>query len=96
MLDKIKLALRRTHSTLDTDIQANIEACMHDLQRVGISQEKANEASVDPLINKAAEVYCKWQYDFNGKGELYRTAYESLRDALSLSRDYAGASEADV
>ena len=32
MLEKIKLALRRGHSKLDADIQADIDACLADLR----------------------------------------------------------------
>lgn len=88
MLDKIKVAMRIFHTMLDTDITSNIDACMLDLQRVGISKEKAVPDSPDALIQKAAELYCKWQYDFNGKGDQFQKAFENLRDALSLCEDY--------
>ena len=88
MLEKIKLSIRRTHNMLDTDISQNIAACMFDMIRVGVSKAKAVEDSEDALIVKAAELYCKWQYDYNGKGEQYQKAYESLRDSLSLCEDY--------
>ena len=89
MLKKIKLSMRISHAMLDTDITSNIAACMLDLQRVGISKAKAIDGSKDALICKAAELYCKWQYDFNAKGEQYKQAYENLRDSLSLCEDYA-------
>lgn len=96
MLEKIKLSMRIIHSMLDTDITSNIAACMLDLKRVGISDAVAVEKSKDPLINKAAELYCKWQYDFAGKGEQYQKAYEKLRDALSLCEDYIEGEKPDV
>ncbi len=88
MLERIRLSLRIYHNALDSDIQGNIDACMFDLIRVGVSKTKAVSTSTDALIYKAAEWYCKWQYDFGGKGEKYKVAYENLRDALSLSEDY--------
>lgn len=96
MLEKIKMSLRIFHNSLDTDITGNINACMFDLQRVGISQAVAVTTSEDALIIKAAELYCKWQYDFNGKGEQHKQAYESLRDALSLCDNYIEREKADV
>lgn len=84
MLDEIKLSLRMFHNELDTDVQSNIDACMIDMQRVGISAEKAASTSDNPLIRAAAKMYCKWQYDFEGKGEQYHQAYEDLRNALSM------------
>ena len=73
---------------LDDDISHNIAACMLDMIRVGISKTKAVSDSQDHLIIKAAELYCKWQYDFNNKGDTYKEAYEKLRDSLSLCEDY--------
>lgn len=88
--------MRIFHAVLDASISMDISACMSDLQRVGISEEHANDASEEPLIIKAAELYCKWQNDFNGKGEQFQRAYENLRDALSLCEDYAERVNADV
>lgn len=96
MLNKIKLSLRISHDALNEDIQSNIEACMLDLQRVGVSKTAAISTSKDALINKAAELYCKWQYDFNGKGEQCKQAYENLRDAISLCDNYIAGGEANV
>ena len=89
MLEKIKLSMRIVHNMLDTDISQNIAVCMLELIRVGVSKAKAVVNSNDALIIKAAELYCKWQYDFNGKGDQYQKAFENLRDSLSLCEDYA-------
>ena len=97
MLDKIKLSMRIFHNVLDSDIKSNIDACMLDLERVGVSKESANHTSEDALIVKAAELYCKWQYDFNSKGDRYEKAYLNLRDAISLCDTYiAGSEQANV
>ena len=79
----IKTALRISHNMLDKDIKRNIGAALFDMNRVGIDIRKKN-----PLIDKACELYCKSQYDFQGKGEQYRKLYEGLRDSLSLAGDY--------
>lgn len=96
MLDKIKLSIRRFHNVLDSEIESNIETCMYDLQRVGVSEKYAVSTSKDPLIYKAAELYCKWQEDYNGKGDQYQKAYEKLRDAISLCDTYAESGDANV
>lgn len=88
MIEAIKLSLRMFHNVLDTEIKNNIDACMLDLQRVGVSETVATDTSEDALIQKAAELYCKWQYDFNGKGDQYKQSYENLRDAISLCNQY--------
>ena len=96
MLEKIKLSVRMFHNVLDTEVQDNISACMLDLQRVGVSANVAKNDSNDALIAKAAELYYKWQIDYNGKGEQYERAYKNLRDSLSLCDDYADGVNADV
>lgn len=83
MLDIIKTSLRISHDKLDSDIQLNIDACMLDMERVGINTRYDND-----LLTKACELYVKWQYDFNKKGEQYKANYVKLRDSLSLSTDY--------
>ena len=61
------------------------------------SKEAAKDSSNDALIIKAAELYCKWQYDFNSKGDRYEKAYLNLRDAISLCDTYiAGSEQANV
>lgn len=96
MLEKIKLSLRIFHNMLDTDITNNIASCMLDLKRVGVGATHAVDTSDDALICKAAELYCKWQYDFGGKGEQFQKAYENLRDAISLCGSYAESVSDDV
>lgn len=82
-LEKIKKDLRISHSKLDEDIQDNIEACKLDLKRVGIDVTKS-----DVLLEKAIKLYIRWQYNFENQADMYRNAYESLRNALSLCEDY--------
>ena len=96
MLEKIKKSMRRFHNILDDEIQQNIDACMLDLKRVGVHEKIAVNDSKDPLIYKAAELYCKWQDDFNGKGDQYKQAYEKLRDALSLCDSYIESGDSNV
>lgn len=96
MLEKIKLSMRIFHTMLDTDITSNIDACMLELKRVGVDPAIAVSDSKDALIIKAAELYCKWQYDFNGKGDQFKQAFENLRDSLSLCDDYAESGKANV
>lgn len=96
MLEKIKLSMRIQHNVLDSNITNNIASCMLDLQRVGVDKTFAVETSEDALIGKAAELYCKWQFDFGGKGEQFMKAYENLRDAISLCGSYAESVGGDV
>lgn len=84
MVEKIRKSLRITHGNFDLEIQSDIDACFLDLKRAGIP----NPNQEDALIYKAVEMYCKWQYDFGGKGDRYEQSYKSLRVGLALSGDY--------
>ena len=86
--EKIKKTLRIRHDSLDEEIEENIVTCLLLLQGVGISPSKACREPEDKLIQKACELYCKWQFDFDGKGERFERAYEGLRDFVSLGGEY--------
>ena len=89
MLEKIRLALRFNTKALDAEINDNIDAALLDLCRVGVDADAEDPKKLaDSLICKACELYCKWQFDFRGKGEQFRQNYESLRDAMSLCSKY--------
>lgn len=90
MLEQIRSALRITHHKLDKDLWLNIDACKLDLQRVGVDISSRYDDGKSAMIQKAIELYVKWQYDYCGKGEQYRKNYETLRDALSLCSDFNG------
>jgi len=84
MLAAVKENLRITTTSLDADLQDDIDAALMDLQRVGIDISDQSQ----PLIIKAVKLYCRWQQDYMGKGEQYCKAYNSLMQALSLAGDY--------
>lgn len=76
----IKRALRVTTPMLNDEILDNIEAAKADMRRLGIDTESDNK-----LIQKAAELYCKWQFDFQGKGEQFMKCYKEMVDSMRLS-----------
>jgi len=88
MLEKIKKSLRISSDLLDDDIQHNIDACLLDLQMAGIRTDVSSE-----LLVKAVELYCKWAFDHNDLGERWYAAYNSLKQAMSLSSIYASSTE---
>lgn len=85
-LAEYKTALRISHHKLDEDLQANINACKKDMERVGIT--KTDDA--DPIIHKVIELYLKGQYNFMAEGEKFDQAYQEMRNGLSLCGDYNG------
>lgn len=78
--EKIRKTMRITHSLLDSEIQNNIEVALSDMDRVGINVKTENK-----LIDKACELYCKAEYNYQEKGEEYMKKYEAVRDSLCLS-----------
>ena len=82
-VEDIRKSMRISHDALNDEISRNLQACLLDLERVGV-----NAAKGGPLIDKACELYCKCQQDYQGKADQYKRSYEELRDAMSLAGDY--------
>lgn len=84
-LEKIKQAIRISHSKLDEDIQADIEACMADLRLCGVIY--ADES--DPLIFNAIKLWCRSLYtDDTAKGAEWLRRYEALKACLMVAEGY--------
>lgn len=85
VLSKIKLALRISHTVLDEDIQADINACLSDLEVCGIIEPQAT----DPLIFNAIKLYCKSLYtDDTAKGAEFLRRYDALKACLMMAEGY--------
>ena len=84
-LTKIKQAIRRSHSKLDEDLQADIDACLADLRAVGVVY--ADET--DPLIYNAIKLWCKASdADDPDKGAEFLRRYEALKSCLQMAEGY--------
>lgn len=92
MLDKVKLALRKTAAVFDDEIEDYITSGIADLRLVGINvPENAGSSSEtlgDPLLDRAIILYAKSEDNFGGEGERHRKAYDYLKCALSLSDEH--------
>lgn len=90
-LEKIKLAIRRSHGKLDEDLQADIDACLADLRVVGI----VHAGEDDPLIFNAIKLYCRaMNTDDPVKGAEYLQRYEKLKACLMMAEGYGWKAEA--
>ena len=49
ILDRVKLAIRRSHSKLDSDLQADIDACLQDMTMRGIKSPNPSNSLVFAL-----------------------------------------------
>ena len=84
-LAKIKQAIRRSHSKLDEDLQADIDACLADLRSCGVVY--ADES--DPLIYNAVKLWCKsLDTDDLAKSAEYLKRYEALKSCLQMAEGY--------
>lgn len=91
ILTKIKQGLRISHTKLDEDIQADIDACLADLRLVGVTH--ADET--DPLILNAIKLWCRSLYtDDPAKAAEYLRRYEAQKACLMMAKGY-GYSEED-
>lgn len=84
-LAKIKLAIRRSHNKLDDDLQADIDACLADLELAGIIY--ATEE--DPLIYNAIKLYCRsTNTDDPAKAAEWLQRYTDLKACLQMAEGY--------
>ena len=91
-LDRVKLALRITTDKLDTDIAADIAACVADLRVAGITYA----AETDPLIFNAIKLWCKaYQTDDTTKTAEYLKRYEALKSSLMMAEGYGWEADDD-
>ena len=84
MLEKIRLSLRLTNNAFDDEINDLIEACKLDLKLAGV----VNFQDDDPLILRAATLYCKGHFGFADAGVKFLQSYEMLKISLCLAGDY--------
>lgn len=88
MLEKIKLALRISHSYLDDDIADSIKSARAEMIRSGISESKANDEE-DSLIISAIKTYCLFVYSSdNSRIEGFRQSWEYQLENLRKSSGY--------
>lgn len=88
MLEKVKLALRISHSYLDEDILDTINIARAEMIRSGISKEKANDDE-DSLIIGAIKTFCKYQFSSdNTRVEGFRISWEYQLDNLRKTDGY--------
>lgn len=95
LVEKIRdITLRIDSTAFDDDISETIEACKTDMKLNGIKEDKI--VDTDPLILRAIKLFCKSEYaDDEKEMEQFRTAYEALRNHLSLSIDYTKDSDSN-
>ena len=84
MLAKIKLAIRRTDSTFDTEVQRCIDYVKKDLYELGVPFYDDTDARI---INLTV-LYAKYNFNFENKADQHLRDYERLRNQISMQGDY--------
>ena len=83
-VEELRQYLRLTSEKLDGEIQDTMDAARLDLASGGMDETD------NALTDMAVKLYARWQFDYRGKGEEYRRAYESLKAVLSMCEEYRG------
>lgn len=85
MLEKVKLSLRISTSSMDSEITDLISACKVDLSISGVKKIVED----DPIILRAIVLYCKANFGINNKESYkYQKSYDLLKQSLSLCGEY--------
>jgi len=84
MLDKVKLALRISTNTFDSEIQSLINAGLMDLEIAGIDNVDQN----DELIRTAVITYVKLHFGEPTNYNELKTSYDEQKAQLQVSMIY--------
>lgn len=88
MLNSVLVALRISHTFLNSEIEDLIAAARLDLIQSGISSLKAN-LNDDALIKRAIITYCKANFLADkDEAERFQKSYDLLKTHLALADDY--------
>ena len=88
ILDTIKTSLRISHTSLDSDITADINAAKAELERAGVLSTAI--VDTDALILSAIKAYCKYNYESDPvRKEAFWKSWELQLDNLRKSTGYS-------
>ena len=83
------LRISNTSEAITTEINNSILACLLDLKAQGVVKLD----QTDGLIIRAVTLFCRSEFNFNGKAEQYRQSYDLQKMSLALDIDYNTESE---
>lgn len=92
VLFRVKLAIRRSHSKLDSDLQADIDACLQDMSMRGLKSPNPDNS----LVFAAVKLYCQSTTSKDpDEGAKFYERYESLRDSMISNCSFDASRGAD-
>ena len=97
MLEKVKLAMRVTHTKLDDEISENIIAAQDEMERAGVPQDITGEPENYPLVARAIKTYCLSMAALDqNQAEKYMMSFQYQVDCLRKSSIYEKLEESDA
>ena len=84
LIEKMRKRIRVMSASSDEEIDGLIETCRKELEMAGVYGDES-----DSTYYQAIVLYCKGNYGYDDDTERFQLAYAKLRDAMSLSGDYA-------
>lgn len=84
MLALVKLMLRITSTTFDTELTALISAALLDLGLAGIDEVDTDDA----LIAKAVSTYCKMNFGTPDNYDALKRSYDEQKAQLGMATGY--------
>lgn len=84
ILDDIKKSLHIANTANDDDISGVISACKIDLTLSGVNIVN----DTDALTKQAIKLYARGYFNYQGDGERWQAAYDSLKNSMALCGDY--------
>ncbi len=89
LLNAVKINLRENSAVFDdAEISPLINAAILDLQRVKVKVFLNEEQELDDLVRQAIMFYAKGYFGYDDNSTKFITAYEDLRDTLSMTKKY--------
>lgn len=83
---KVKASLRIRHTALDEELNDQIEACLNDLQLLGIPADEG-----DVTILNAIKLWCRaWNTEDVDRAVKYTEMYGQQKTFLMMSHGYGG------
>lgn len=94
MLELVKMALRISGDTYDTELNMLIQAAFLDLTTAGVDLFTA--ATADDLVKLAVITYCKMNFGLPEDADRLQKAYDMQKAQLSMKTNYTDWGDSDV
>lgn len=83
-VEEMRKMLRISHGQLDDELELLKSAYLSDLALCGVNRIPEDES----LAKSGLRLYLRWQENYNGEADRYRSAYEGIKIAMSLAEEY--------